>query len=121
MKADNVTTLAQIEFFSVGGCGYAGGISKGEKAFHEIYVQKNNLEQFVKLYGLGGNPAKMYALAAFYKLDPLLYNHIKQNYKNQEIEVQRMDGCDMGLDDLSLLIKNLESGYYDRLFTTNSK
>jgi hypothetical protein len=116
-----VKALAAAEFFACGGVGYAGTTSEGEVAFKKIYAEKNNLEQFIVVYGRGTNAARMYALVAFHKLNRPLYDHIKNQYAESRIQVPVMIGCLGDAEGVGALISKLEKGGYDELFPVEAK
>ena len=121
LRADPVADLSRVAYFAVGGVGYGDQMSAGEKDFRTIYSQKDNLEQFIRLYGIGNNAAQMYAMIAFHKLAPDVYLHIKNNYKDRKIQIPTEVGCLAGSDNLEILIQKLEAGDYDRLFEIQKK
>jgi len=116
-----VKILAEVEFFACGGIGFGGTTSAGETAFKKIYAEKNNLEQFVVVYGRGTNAARMYALVAFYKLNRPLYDHLKTHYEKSELEVTMMMGCDRYSQNVGSLISLLEKGSYESLSAVEAK
>ena len=120
-RADELTEFAKIEHFSGGPPGFGGEISRGEILFIKLYQKKTNLEEFIKLYGIGNNQAKMYSLVAFRKLSPDVYAHLKNNYAEVDVFVDTMFYCDGGADKLSVLIKRLEFGAYDKLYNEKTK
>lgn len=111
-----IATLMSAEYFAVGGVGFGNTTSDGETAFRKIYAEKNNLEQFVIVYGKGGNAARIYALAAFYRLNRPLYDHLKTVHAESEAPVGRIMGCDAYSESVGQLIVRLEKGEFDGLF-----
>jgi hypothetical protein len=111
-----VDALAAVDYFASGGVGFGGTTSTGETLFKKIHAEKNNLEQFVVVYGRGNNAARMYALVAFYRLNRPLYDHLKAQYQGHDVEVPVVNGCDAYTDRFDVLIENLEKGRYDSLF-----
>lgn len=116
LRADALADLSHVTYFAVGCVGYSGQMSDGEINFRTIYSQKNNLEQFIRLYGVGNAAARMYALVALHKLAPDVYRHIKDNYKDRKVQIPTAVGCMVDSDSLEVLIRKLEAGDYDSLF-----
>jgi hypothetical protein len=117
----DVAELIGVEFFAAGGVGFVGTISPGERTFKKIYAEKNNLEQFVLVYGRGNNAARMYALVAFYRLNRPLYEHLKAQYRGSTIAVATMAGCIRDEDGVGDMITRLERGDFDSLFPATPK
>lgn len=113
---EEIATLLSADYFAVGGAGYNNTISAGELAFRKIYSEKNNLEQFVVVYGRGSNVARMYALAGFYKLNRPLYDHLKTVHAESEAPVPRIVCCEVYKENLGSLMTRLEKGDFDALF-----
>lgn len=111
---EEIATLVKAEYFAVGGVGFGNTASAGELAFQKIYSEKNNLEQFVVVYGKGGKAARMYALTAFYRLNRPLYDHLKG--ASAEVMVPRIVGCEAYSEYLGALVGQLEEGRFDALF-----
>lgn len=113
---EEIATLMKAEYFAVGGVGFANLTSEGELAFQKIYSEKNNLEQFVVVYGKGGKAARMYAMAAFYRLNRPLYDHLKGASAGAEVMIPRIVGCEAYSEYLGALVGQLEEGRFDALF-----
>lgn len=110
-----VATLVDAKYFAVGGVGFGNLTSEGEIAFRTIYAEENNLEQFVIVYGKGGPVARMYALAAFHRLNRPLYDRLKAASAG-ETQVGRMTGCEAFFQPFADVIGQLEEGRFDALF-----
>jgi hypothetical protein len=115
-----IKTLAEVEYFACGGVGFGNVISDGEKSFKKIYSEKNNLEQFVVIYGRGTTAARMYALIAFYHLNRPLYEHLKAQYQEGEAKVTMIMGCDRFSQTIEQVISTLEKNGYASLIPTGS-
>ncbi len=61
-KNIDISEIYKVQFFAMGGVGFSGEQTLGEKIFSLIISQDNNLKTFHKVYIKGNNNAKVYAI-----------------------------------------------------------
>ena len=103
--------LAKVERFAIGGVGYAGVISQGEKDFRAI-LSRSSITDFEKLYRTGNIQAKVYALVGLRILSPDRYNEFATALRTSKEMVETMTGCIEGKEPLAEVIKRVDAGEY---------
>jgi hypothetical protein len=106
--------LAKVEHFAFGGVGYAGQISQGQKDYEIILSRPSALADFERLYAAGNPQAKAYALVGIRKINPERFKQLAQPLRDSQENVVTMGGCIVSHETFAGVIRNIESGNYDR-------
>ena len=109
-----VERLANVALFAFGGIGIAGVVSEGEKDYKLISSSRDAEANFEKLFRIGNPQAKCYALVGLHRLNPEKFNVLSYPLRSSKIPVPTMSGCIMSHQTLSMLIKNIQAGYYQK-------
>jgi hypothetical protein len=113
MPANSETTLRSIDRFAMGGVGYAGTMSAGERALRQILKDRDAV---LRLEGMIPNatPAgKLYALLGLRKMDPAAYARALETCQRTDTKVETARGCIIGHESFRDLVKEIDHGQYD--------
>jgi hypothetical protein len=106
-----VERLARIQLFAMGGVGFAGQTSDGEKDFRLILQNHPQAAAvFNDLYVHGNNEAKAYALLGLYRLNPARFREIYATLPKSKDELQMMQGCILFKQKLVVVAKQINEG-----------
>ena len=106
------TRLAKVDQFAIGGVGFAGVISQGEKDYRLLLSRPSALSDFERLL-LEGNPqAKCYALFGIRTLSPGRFKDIVKSLRNVEDKVVIERGCIVSHETLGAVLKDIERDRY---------
>jgi hypothetical protein len=106
--------LLNIKCFAFGGVGYAGTTSLGEIAFRAGLESTNALELFEITLTKGTDEAKLYALCGIRSLNKKSFDTSAKALKEADAKVRTMSGCLVTEEKVSVVIKRIADGIYDR-------
>jgi hypothetical protein len=109
------TTIARmycINEFAVGGFGYAGITSDGEKLFFRG-LELGGRYGLVDLYQRGNTQAKAYALVGLRWLNAPEYKVYRDEFRSSAVPVVVQSGCIVRHQDASFVVSVIEAGAYD--------
>ena len=106
--------LVKVERFAFGGIGRGGTISQGQKDYEIILSRPSALADLERLYAAGNPQAKAYALVGIRKINPERFKQLAQPLRDSQEKVVTMSGCIISHETFAGVIRNIESGNYDR-------
>ena len=108
-------SLAEARIFPLGPVGYAAQTSEEERQFKAIFaLDRGKAEQELeRLYSSGNPQAMSYALVGMRKLDRKRYAELLVPSRASDVSVVTMWGCEVEVERLRNVAKDLDSGKYD--------
>jgi hypothetical protein len=76
-----IARLSKVERFAIGGVGFAGMMSQGEKDYRSIMGSDSALDGMRELYRTGNLQAKAYALLGIHALDHKAFGSMSSEAK----------------------------------------
>ncbi len=116
-----VQHLAKVHQFAIGGVGFAGQTSEGEKQFRLILQDAEAAAAFDDLYAHGNNEAKAYALLGLHQLNPARFQEIYASLSNSGEELETMQGCIISKAKLKEVARQISEGGFSRPRFSGSK
>lgn len=124
-------TLLKIELFAIGGVGYSGQTSEGEKALNILLDEKDAVSAFKSLVGKATIEGGLYSLAALQWLKCDCYKKQLENFKEVRLsgvnneQLSWASGCSgyktEEKEGKSLIIETVEKGQYSRIIESRRK
>ncbi len=107
--------LLTVDTFAMGGTGYTGKVSQGEKDFWRLLSNPDMKAQasFEKLYWEGNPQAKCYALLGIRKLNRNRFKELLKTASQSTEKVHIQSGCTTHDEELGNVAKAIENGSYD--------
>ena len=112
--------LAKVDQFAIGGVGYAGVISQGEKDYKFLLSRPSALTGFERLLAEGNPQAKCYAFFAIHALSPNRFKVFLQSLRYSEEQVAVQSGCLSYRESLGAVLKGIEKGQYREMKAAKS-
>lgn len=106
------TTLKTAPYFAMGGVGFAGQTSPGEKALRVLLKEKDATTAFQTLLKEANSAGQLYALLGMKQTDPKLFAQVVVPYRKKMDKVKTMAGCIADELTVSNIITNIEQGRY---------
>ncbi len=110
-----VDTLKEASLFCIGGFGYAGTISPGEKALRELMKRTDAKLALIKLLEEATPEGQMYALVGLKAVEPAELESRLNSYRKQSGQVRTARGCILSNEPISHVVKEVEAGQFDLL------
>lgn len=104
--------LAKTPIFAMGGVGFAGATSEGERDFRTIMANHPPPEVFAALYEQGNSQGKAYALLGLQQLKSTRFQEIASSLSKSDQELALMQGCIMSREKLSSIAKRIDAGEF---------
>ncbi len=105
--------LLSVGTFALGGVGFVGTTSEGEKAYRTIVNSKDSLALFRSVLKNGSAEAKLYALCGIRRLAPESYNAEAKALIAANPKVRTVSGCIVMEEPAANVVKRIASGAYD--------
>ena len=105
--------LLSVRCFAFGGVGYAGVISKGEKAYRAIAGSTNAVALFSAALTNGNAQAKLYALCGIRHFAPRTFDAHSKSLLIANPQVETMSGCLVSNEFATNVVARIASGSYD--------
>jgi hypothetical protein len=105
--------LAAVKIFAIGGIGFAGVRSQGEKDYRIILSRNSALSDFEKVYASGNSQAKAYALVGIHILDTKRFDEVLLIIKASNEEIMTERGCMISTEYLGAIAKQIQRGQYE--------
>lgn len=108
-------SLSAAKLFALGGIGYAGEISQGERDFWVLLDQPPDraLAAFEEVFNRGTPEAKCYALVGIRKLNPAHFHQLLLSIAEHSDTVRTADGCLFDQSTLAKTAERINHGSYD--------
>lgn len=111
--------LAKASFFSMGGVGFAGVISKEQLALEELLKTDDAESQLKELLQKAKMEGKVYALLGLYIKNKQLYDEKVQPFRKMDVKITVQQGCIVSEAELTKVIVDIEKGSYSIYFKSN--
>lgn len=105
--------LQSAASFALGGVGYAGTMSAGERALREILKQPDAVTRLEGLLLTASPAGKLYALLGLRVRDHAAYQRALEKCGEIEAKVETARGCILSHESFRDLVKEIERGHYD--------
>jgi hypothetical protein len=125
--------LFSADIFRVGSVGYSGETSEEELALYDLLSEEEAIEALESLVGDGSYEGGLYGLLGLSVTDVGKFNRAVEVYKSREPPAERrmshsfaglivppgkvatQSGCIIEADDWLKVVRNIQSGRYDRI------
>jgi hypothetical protein len=107
-----IARLSNVHTFAIGGVGFAGTTSEGEKNFLIIAADPRAMEDFENLYRHGNAQARAYALLGIYTIDPARFHALSAPLSTSQEKIATMRGCIMSTQPLNAVVKEIGDGAF---------
>jgi hypothetical protein len=105
--------LRKTSTFAMGGVGYAGIMSEGERTLREILKEADAPRRLESVLPNASAAGKLYALIGLRLRDRAAYERALEKYRPNEAKVPTMRGCIMQREPFRKLVEEIERGDYD--------
>jgi hypothetical protein len=107
-------TLRRIDAFALGGVGFAGTTSEGEKALRDVLARKDAVAVLERLSREATPAGRLYALVGLRWQAAPSYATAATDLLNREKEtVQTISGCIISQSTVADIAKRIDTGQYD--------
>jgi hypothetical protein len=104
--------LTAVTTFAIGGVGFAGTISSGEKDFRALLKEPDAVAQCQKLLTDATPEGQMYGLLGLKLKDEVAFTAAFPKYKESKTTLRQMSGCIMGNVTMGEMAARIEKGSY---------
>ena len=108
-------TILMVEYFALGGVGFAGETSAGESAFKVLLSSKQSKKYFELILRKGNVPAKLYALCGLREVDSTEFIKNASQFRDSTVTVATMRGCIGDEERFVDILQEIKTGFYDVL------
>lgn len=105
-----IDRLSAVSVFAIGGVGFAGSTSQGEKDFLIVLGDAHAMQSFENLYQHGNAQGRAYALLGIYSIDPARFHALSSPVSESTEKVKTMSGCIMSTETLGAVVKDIGAG-----------
>ena len=105
--------LRKTETFALGGIGYAGIMSEGERTLREILKEPDPARRLERVLPDASPAGRLYALLGLRVRDRAAYQRALEKYRTNSAKVQTMRGCILQQESFGKLVTLIEHGDYD--------
>jgi hypothetical protein len=105
--------LRKTATFALGGVGFAGVMSEGERLLREVLKEPDAARRLESLLPDASAAGQLYALLGLRLRDRVAYQQALEKYRANDANVQTMRGCIMQRESFRKLIEQIERGDYD--------
>lgn len=102
--------LSTVPIFAIGGVGFAGSTSQGEKDFLVVLGDTHAMQNFEDLYQHGNAQARAYALLGIYSIDPAQFHALSSPMSKSTEKVKTMSGCIMSTKTFGAIVREIGAG-----------
>ena len=113
IHAASETALEKTAIFALGGVGYAGIMSEGERTLREVLKESDAARRLESMLPNASAAGQLYALLGLRLRDRAAYQRELEKYRAKDAKVQTMRGCIMQRESFGKLIEQIENGDYD--------
>ena len=115
IHAASETALEKTITFAMGGVGYAGVMSEGERTLREILKETNAARRLESVLPNAAPAGQLYALLGLRLRDRSAYQRGLEKYRANDAKVPTMRGCILQRESFRKLVEEIERGEYDSL------
>ena len=109
--------LARENVFALGGVGYAGTMSSGEKDLRAVLKEADAVRQLQSLLKDASPAGQLYALLGLRLRDRPGYEQAVPAFRKRSDAVSTMHGCIMMKEKMDSIVRQIEHGDYDTALT----
>ena len=113
LHAASETALQKTTTFAVGGVGFAGVMSEGERTLREILKEADAASRLESALPKASAAGQLYALLGLRLRDRAAYERALEKYRANDAKVQTMRGCILQRESFRKLVEEIERGEYD--------
>ena len=113
LRATSETALQKTTTFALGGVGYAGIMSEGERMLRDILKEPDAAKQLESVLPSASAAGQLYALLGLRLRDRPAYQRALEKYRANDATVPTMRGCIMQRESFRKLVEEIERGEYD--------
>lgn len=105
--------LRKTATFALGGVGFAGVMSDGERTLREILKEADAVTRLESVLPSASAAGQLYALLGLRLRDRAAYQRALEKYRAHDANVPTMRGCIMQRESFRKLAEQIERGEYD--------
>jgi hypothetical protein len=113
--AESEIPLRKAGSFAMGGVGYAGSMSAGERALRKILKAPNAVAQLESMIPNATPAGKLYGLLGLRARDRAAYARALEMCRATDTKIETAHGCIIGHESFRDLVKEIDRGGYDAL------
>ena len=113
VQAASETALRKTTTFALGGVGFGGVMSEGERTLREILKESDAARRLESVLPDASAAGQLYALLGLRLRDRAAYQRALDKYRTNDAKVQTMRGCIVRQESFRDLVKQIEQGDYD--------
>jgi hypothetical protein len=113
IHAASETALQNTTTFALGGVGFAGVMSEGERTLREILQEPDAPRKLESVLPNASAAGQLYALLGLRLRDRSAYQRVLEKYRANDAKVPTMRGCIMQRESFRKLVEEIERGDYD--------
>ena len=113
VHAASETALQKTTTFALGGVGFAGIMSEGERMLREILKEADAATRLESVLPKASAAGQLYALLGLRLRDRAAYERALEKYRANDAKVQTMRGCILQRESFRKLVEEIERGEYD--------
>jgi hypothetical protein len=106
-------TLRTVGRFALGGTGYAGTMSEGERALRTILTHSDAIARLTSALPEASPAGQLYALLGLRARDRDAYKQALAKYGQRRVTVETMSGCIVQRESFRDLAEQIDHGDYD--------
>jgi hypothetical protein len=107
------TILRKASSFAMGGVGYAGTMSQGERALRKVLAQPDAVARLTNTLPEASPAGQLYALLGLRARDQDAYKRALAVFGGRTATVETMGGCIVQREPFRDLVKQIDHGDYD--------
>jgi hypothetical protein len=107
------SVLREKTTFAMGGVGFAGIMSEGERALREVLKAPDAARRLESVLPNASAAGQLYALLGLRLRDRASYQRTLEKYRAKDAKVATMRGCLMQRESFRKLLEEIERGEYD--------
>jgi hypothetical protein len=115
--ASPASNLAREKVFALGGVGYAGTMSSGEKDLRAVLKETDSAQQLQSLLKNASPAGQLYALLALRLRDRPAYEQAVPAFRKRSDAISTMHGCIVIKEKMDGIVQQIERGDYDMALT----
>lgn len=113
IHAASETALRETTTFALGGVGFAGVMSEGERMLREVLKEHDAARRLESVLPDASPAGQLYALLGLRLRDRAAYQRELEKYRANDVRVQTMRGCILQREPFDKLVAQIERGDYD--------
>jgi hypothetical protein len=117
VSAEANAILQKTTTFAMGGIGYAGTMSQGERALREVLAHSDAVARLESALPEASPAGQLYALLGLRTRDRDAYKRAFGKYGQRHATVETMSGCIVQRESFRDLAKKIDHGDYDSTLT----